>query len=978
VTQSHVNMAKTNYLYLVFLFVFVLKSNAQLDFVDKIYNAEDGVNGIKATEAVCLSPNGEHLYVGSQRGLSLFIRDTITYELEFVRTYYHQTDGLYQMQDVESIEISCNGNFLLVGAQSYSTIYVFKRDQLTGNLEQLHIFNNDSNNAHYLYGVNSLKLSNNCSFLYAISHYDNTLSVFTFNQNTGELDIIQTIHYNQQGGASFPCSMEMSFDNMFLYVLSSMQKEINVFAIDQYSGLLAFVETEEIEYISNTRIKIAPNGKFLYWFGGNRLSVYERNQETGEISLTKTYEDGVDDILGLGYIYAAAIDKDSKYLFTISCRDSCFSSFEINEQTGFITQIYCQKWLERKQFCGGRNYNSMIIEDDNLLASSYWESSFFNVKIDMETGLPQHVEKIYDTQGAVVKSLRNVQLVETSADGEYVFAATLSDGFSMFKRDPTTGAIEFLSSHGSSYSDSTYNNEQINGLLALDDLLFVSLDNGNTGAICIYRILENDMLEELDFITSTDIGVNDYPGIGGYLIADKSKENIYSAHRDEIFIFDYNSENASISLTQYVDVFELGNINFLLQNVVATNDGEYLFIHNSWGRIYSFKRNIETGHIQFLDEYIMYWYDDKKGLHSMNSASLSNDSKNLYVTFGRENTILSFTINHEIDSLELLEKIVIDEMTYTSKFDYVNLIRVDPSDNYVYTTSLIDAELLLFQRDTITGELEIIDRFSEETDGFDGLDMPSDLTFSNLGDDVYITSAPENAITTLKMGPFLGKDRNFCEGDSITLKLPYEYDFYLWSNGDTSSTTEVYESGKYWVRVNDPYGILDYDTIELSFHAIEEIDLGEDLVISQDSQIVLKVDDIYESYLWNNGESGHSIVVSDSGMYGLVVSNSYGCISSDSIKIAYEIEEPEDPEEPEYVYGLYPNPTRNNVTIVLKNLVDKAEISIYDVDGRFISDLIFAEESQLYLDLSDLAPGCYFVKLKTYEFRDMFKIVLLK
>ena len=47
------------------------------------------------------------------------------------------------------------------------------------------------------------------------------------------------------------------------------------------------------------------------------------------------------------------------------------------------------------------------------------------------------------------------------------------------------------------------------------------------------------------------------------------------------------------------------------------------------------------------------------------------------------------------------------------------------------------------------------------------------------------------------------------------------------------------------------------------------------------------IDDIYSSYLWNNGETSNSIVVDQSGTYYVTITSEAGCQVSDSINVSF-------------------------------------------------------------------------------------------
>lgn len=128
----------------------------------------------------------------------------------------------------------------------------------------------------------------------------------------------------------------------------------------------------------------------------------------------------------------------------------------------------------------------------------------------------------------------------------------------------------------------------------------------------------------------------------------------------------------------------------------------------------------------------------------------------------------------------------------------------------------------------------------------------------------------------------LGKDTILCPGNSLVLQSnAMEYDFYLWSTGETSKSIKVDTAGTYWLR-----GILDCDTIidsiNVSYHSLPEFELGPDTSICPGQSLVLDAGGHLAT--WSTGETAQSISVSGSGMYWAEVQSTCGPVR-DSIQI---------------------------------------------------------------------------------------------
>ncbi len=154
-------------------------------------------------------------------------------------------------------------------------------------------------------------------------------------------------------------------------------------------------------------------------------------------------------------------------------------------------------------------------------------------------------------------------------------------------------------------------------------------------------------------------------------------------------------------------------------------------------------------------------------------------------------------------------------------------------------------------------------------------------------DEIIIYDA--NSVFTID----LGVDRDICEGDEIVLNpnpsIEQEYT-YLWSTGATTATLTVSPktTTKYSVTVTDSKGNKQFDEVLVTVHAAPIVDLGDDIYIKEGETVTLDAGNPGCKYEWitPNGKDNKQIVVADKqGVYSVLVTNEYGCSSSDDVRV---------------------------------------------------------------------------------------------
>ncbi len=147
-----------------------------------------------------------------------------------------------------------------------------------------------------------------------------------------------------------------------------------------------------------------------------------------------------------------------------------------------------------------------------------------------------------------------------------------------------------------------------------------------------------------------------------------------------------------------------------------------------------------------------------------------------------------------------------------------------------------------------------------------------------------------NAVIT-PQGPI-----SICDGDMVTLSATNNFGIYSWTpNGESTSSIDVYTSGFYSVTVTDPNN--GCDAIADSVEVIVNSTVPPTIVPSgpvefcEGGSVSLSVQPgPYNSVLWNIGSTTPSIVVTETGDYGVTVIDANGCLDTSLNAVPQHVE----------------------------------------------------------------------------------------
>ncbi len=121
----------------------------------------------------------------------------------------------------------------------------------------------------------------------------------------------------------------------------------------------------------------------------------------------------------------------------------------------------------------------------------------------------------------------------------------------------------------------------------------------------------------------------------------------------------------------------------------------------------------------------------------------------------------------------------------------------------------------------------------------------------------------------------LGPDAEFCNGSSLLFDIGIPGIGYVWSDGKNTQTNTVNKPGLLWAEAND--GKCKFrDSVDIKQIFPPSFEFGPDTTLCGGLTLQLSASADNATYLWNDGNTNRTRVVTESGYYELTVSNACG------------------------------------------------------------------------------------------------------
>ncbi|MCX7554063.1 beta-propeller fold lactonase family protein [Marinicella sp. S1101] len=375
-------------------------------------------------------------------------------------------------------QVTGDSQFLYVAAAQDNAVSIFKRagnlgDGGFGALTFIGSLQNGANGVSGLLNASDIIMSEDGETIYVAGSGDNSVVVFD-KSNNGQLTFVekQTSGVFGVSGIEGVSALTLSADGDHLYATGPLTNSLAVFAVDQSGGIddgkLTFIQKlqDSVDGVSGlanaSSVVISADNMHAYVTSpsGNAVSVFLRNPNDaslsyGELSYLTTYSDGSNGVGGLLGANKVILDDNGEHVYVLSGVGQSLALFNRDAMTGELN------FVEFKQngTSGVEGLNlaaEMALSHDqlNLYVAGQGEHALVRFNRDISDGRLSFAEVINDGDvlsqpGTFVNGLTGASGLHLTADGQNAYVAANQDNsVAVFNREsmgtlPNLGAITF-------------------------------------------------------------------------------------------------------------------------------------------------------------------------------------------------------------------------------------------------------------------------------------------------------------------------------------------------------------------------------------------------------------------------------------------------------------------------------------------------------------------------------------------------------
>lgn len=268
--------------------------------------------------------------------------------------------------------------------------------------------------------------------------------------------------------------------------------------------------------------------------------------------------------------------------------------------------------------------------------------------------------------------------------------------------------------------------------------------------------------QALNYFEVQSDGAGGVDGLDGtYGVAVSSDDlHVYTASTsdDAVAVFEQTGGGGLTFVDSYFDDGNGGSIDGLrdAKRLKVSPDGKSVYVPTTGDdALVVFSRNSTTGELTYVETH----KDGASGVDGLNGAyelAISPDNKHVYVAASSDDAVAVFSRNTTTGELTYVE-VQVDGSGGIDGLNGARSVVVSPDGSHVYVASSIDDAVAIFSRNTTTGELTFVTHLEDGVGGVDGLNGAYGVSISPDGDHVYAVSSSDDAVVVFSRNSGTGE-----------------------------------------------------------------------------------------------------------------------------------------------------------------------------------------------------------------------------
>ena len=301
---------------------------------------------------------------------------------------------------------------------------------------------------------------------------------------------------------------------------------------------------------------------------------------------------------------------------------------------------------------------------------------------------------------------------------------------------------------------------QASSVVVSPDGAFVYVTSAGSDAINLYKKDSGSPQNGLDFIEVYKSGLDGVEGLGSAqsIIISPDGNHAYAIGSTDDALVSFQRNNVDGKLT-YMGMHKDGfaGVDGLdgAYQIIISPDGNHVYVSGTDDSAISiFTRDANTGFLTFSGK-VKHGENGVLGINLVFGITMSPGGEHLYAVGHLENKLATFSRDVATGLLTFEEELT-DDVNGVDGLNGPFSVYVSPDGNNVYATSAYDNAVSIFNRNVSTGKLSYVDVYQDGGTGGSNLNFPIHVTGSHDGDYVYVLAANDNTINTFYRNPVSG------------------------------------------------------------------------------------------------------------------------------------------------------------------------------------------------------------------------------